>query len=175
VPNDPPIYLDLNEDICFIREDTGGVLSDQNLLLSAIFGNGDNVTVANLPAMKHLMLDVWVMGRACWDLSPLKKLRQLDSFRIVMKESSPQATLVSQPQSRVFSYSRTSLRQMTRVRLQLHDILGAIRLFWGGMDYGLALSIRQALTDAQAELYSLQEMDNFWETPEFELMTFGHY
>ena len=64
---------------------------------------------------------------------------------------------------------------MTRVRLQLHDILGAVRLFWGYMDYGLALSIRQALTDAQAELYSLQEMDSFWETPEFELMTFGYY
>ena len=175
LPDDPPIYLDFEADICFIREDSGGVLSDQNLLLPAIFGDGENVAAATLPSIKHLMLDWWVMRRACWNLSSLTKLRKLDSFIVVMKGSTPQTAVGYKPQSRAAPSVRTEVWQLKRVGLQLYDILAAIRLLWGFMNYGLALSIRQALTDAEAELYTLKEIDTHWDIPEFQLMTFGYY
>ena len=172
--DDPPIYFDYESDILFIREDTRGIMSDQNLLLAAIFGAGANVASANLPEIKHLMLDWWVLSRACWNLAPLTRLRKLDSFRIIMKKGVPQNTRVNYPPKMVPS-SRTALCHLKKVGWPLYEILGAVWLFWGPIDYGLALAIRRALTDAEAGIVALQQIDTSWEIPRLQLMTFGYY
>lgn len=178
----PPIYIDLNRDICFIREDTDGFLADQNLLLVSIFGAPNQPPACNLLGMKNLFVDYWVMERGWIDLAPLNKLRGLDKFWVVMANNAPQRVLNNPPNSmpnQAISYNRRRMSDMYYSGQVQHHIADAVDRFWGiGGVQGnyLATDLAQTMDfNVFAEVAQLCQVDPTWIVPPYLLMTYGPY
>jgi hypothetical protein len=178
---DPPIYIDLEHDVCFIREDAEGNLSDQNLLLESIFGNATQPPACNLLGMKKLFVDYWVMERGWANLAPLQKLRGLDTFWIVMSNNAPQRALnpANETRTRVSSYNRKPLTDMYYVGDLDHHVRNAVERYWGIhrlQGHNLAGDIIDTMNfNVFAEMAQLVQADPTWVVPTYLLMTYGPY
>lgn len=179
---DPPIYIDLERDVCFLREDTDGVLADQNLLLVSIFGNPHQPPICNLLGMKNVSIDYWIMERAWNDLTPLNKLRGLGKFWITMADNAPQrvrnnpANLLH---NRVVSINQIMMTNQYFAGSLDQHIQTAVERFWGigGLPRD---NLTRDITDLlnffiHAEMSNLVTLDPTWRVPVYQLMTYGAY
>ena len=186
-PEAPKIYINVEHDYLFIREDSDGVLSNHNTLLRAILGDRSDskAPMSNLSSVKNLAIDFWVSSHAYRNLRPLQSIRYLENLVVVMADSEPRAISTTYKsgnnQAREPPYPRKTPESFTNVGFMDHDIQSAVEKFWGlsKLHWGFGDCEENVRDVVQhylvAEMEYLKRRDRDWICPEFDFVTYGRY
>jgi hypothetical protein len=188
-PSDAPkIYMNVEHDYLFIREDFDGFLSNQNTLLRTILGDRSESTspMSNLSSVKNLAIDFWVSSNAYRNLRPLQSIRYLENLVVVMANSEPRVISTTyntgnNNKARAPVYPRKTPESFTNVGFMNQDIQGAIEKFWGlsKLYWGIGNCEENVRDVVQhylvAEMEYLKRRDRDWICPEFDFVTYGRY
>ncbi|KAH8658703.1 hypothetical protein BGZ60DRAFT_531388 [Tricladium varicosporioides] len=174
----PKIFVDLEKDIVMIREDRGGWLANQNLLVRNIFGSHWTTTFWDLSGVRNLAVDYWVLENSLPDLTPLKELRRLSNFSVVLPNTLPQTAVdCIAPRRPVNVHGRRRLAsELVNVGFLLNDIRLAIRSAWGvggskATDLAADIKLNVEL-HLDAGLFLQQSYDPKWAVPAVDLLRF---
>jgi hypothetical protein len=187
-PEAPKIYINVEHDYLFIREDSDGFLSNHNTLLRTILGDRSDskAPMSNLSSVKNLAIDFWVSSNAYRNLRPLQSIRYLENLVVVMADSEPRAISTSYNscntnQARTPPYPRKTPESFTNVGFMNQDIQGATEKFWGlsKLHWGFRNREENVRDVVQhylvAEMEYLKRRDRDWICPEFDFVTYGRY
>ncbi|KAF4637892.1 hypothetical protein G7Y89_g185 [Cudoniella acicularis] len=176
-PRAPIIFVDLERDMVFVREDRQGILASQNLLLRNIFGTSLVTTVWDMSGVKNLALDYWVVERVVNDFEPLRQLRNLQTFTIILASNASQINQNTTP-TQHFSYDGNSVNDLTNVGFRRADIQMAVQDFWrvGNNPGALAFAVWNTVAfQIDAEVNFQLTIDNNWRVPAHDVVAYGPF